>query len=121
MASKDEKIGGAKTMRALHFWHGINSAALKHMSLDLSARQNAVLLSVYLEPGPHSIKTLADELDISKPAICRAIDVLEQAKLVKRARDRNDKRNVMIARTPKGTSYLSEFADLILAASKEAA
>lgn len=121
MASKDEKIGGAKTMRALHFWHGINAAALRQLPLDLSARQSAVLLSVYLSPGPHSIKTLADALDISKPAICRAIDVLEQAKLVKRARDRNDKRNVMLARTPKGIGYLGEFAEIILAASKEAA
>jgi DNA-binding MarR family transcriptional regulator len=70
---------------------------------------------------PHSIKSLAEDLMISKPAICRAIDALEKAKLVKRIRDRGDKRNVLINRTVKGSVYLSEFADIILSVSKEAA
>ena len=91
------------------------------MPVDLSARQPAVLLNVYLMPAPHSIKSIADELMISKPAICRAIDTLEKAKLVKRQRDRGDKRNVLIQRTVKGSIYLSEFADIILSVSKEAA
>ncbi|MDX1975115.1 MAG: helix-turn-helix domain-containing protein [Rickettsiales bacterium] len=116
-----EKIGSSKTIRALTFWHGVTAAALKQLPIDLSARQTAVLLNVYLLPGPHSIKNLADELMISKPAICRAIDALERAKLVRRLRDRDDRRNVLIQRTVKGTVFLSEFADIILHKSKEAA
>lgn len=119
--TKDEKIGSSKIIRALSFWHGVTSTALKKMPVDLSARQTAVLLNVYLMPSPHSIKSLADELMISKPAICRAIDALEGAKLVKRLRDKQDKRNVLIQRTVKGSVYLSEFADIILTISKEAA
>ena len=118
--SKVEKIG-TRTMRALSFWHGVTSGALKKMPIDLSARQTAVLLNVYLMPAPHSIKSIADEMMISKPAVCRAIDTLEKAKLVKRHRDRGDKRNVLIQRTVKGSVYLSEFADIILSVSKEAA
>lgn len=118
---KDEKVGSSKIIRALSFWHGVTSTALKQMPLDLSARQTAVLLNVYLMPPPHSIKSLADDLIISKPAVCRAVDALEKAKLVKRIRDRQDKRNVLIQRTVKGSVYLSEFADIILTMSKEAA
>ena len=121
MVVKEEKIGSSKTLRALSFWHGVTAAALKQMPVDLSARQQAVLLNVYLMPSPHSIKSLADDLMISKPAICRAVDALEKAKLVKRFRDKADKRNVLIQRTVKGSVYLSEFADIILTQSKDAA
>jgi DNA-binding MarR family transcriptional regulator len=117
---KEEKIGSSKIIRALSFWHGVTATALKKLPLDLSSRQTAVLLNVYLMPAPHSIKSLADELMISKPAICRAIDALEKAKLVRRLRDRADKRNVLIQRTVKGTVYLSELADIILNMSKAA-
>jgi DNA-binding MarR family transcriptional regulator len=121
MAPKEEKIGSSKTIRALSFWHGVTATALRKMPVDLSSRQTAVLLSVYLVSPPHSIKSLADDLNISKPAICRAVDALEKAKLIKRARDKSDKRNVFVTRTVKGSAYLSEFADIILGASKEAA
>ena len=121
MSVREEKIGSSKTMRALTFWHGVTASALRQMSLDLSARQTAVLLNVYLMPQPHSIRSLAEELMISKPAICRAVDALERAKLVRRVRDKQDGRNVLIQRTVKGSVYLSEFAEIILSASKEAA
>ncbi len=117
--AKEEKIGSSKTIRALSFWHGVTATALKKMPVDLSARQTAVLLNVYLLQPPHSIKSLAEELMISKPAICRAVDALENAKLIKRIRDKQDKRNVIIQRTVKGSVYLSEFADIILTASKD--
>ena len=121
MVVKEEKIGSSKIMRALSFWHGVNAAALKQMPMDLSSRQQAVLLNIYLMPSPHSIRSLSDDLMISKPAICRAVDALEKAKLVKRVRDKEDKRNVFVQRTVKGSVYLSEFADIILTQSKEAA
>jgi DNA-binding MarR family transcriptional regulator len=121
MTARDEKIGSSRTMKALNFWHGVTASALRKMPIDLSARQTAVLLSVYLVPQPHSIRSLSEDLDISKPAICRAVDALERSKLVRRVRDKQDKRNVLIQRTVKGSVYLSEFAEIILTASKEAA
>ncbi|MDE3059716.1 MAG: MarR family transcriptional regulator [Pseudomonadota bacterium] len=117
----DEKIASSKTIRALMLWHKVTAAALKQMPVDLSARQTALLLNVYLMPPPHSIKSLAEELMISKPAICRAVDALETAKLVRRVRDKQDRRNVLVQRTVKGSVYLSEFADIILSMSREAA
>lgn len=117
--NKAEKIGNEKTMLALSFWHGVTATALQKMPLDLSSRQTAILLHIYLMPAPHSIKLLAGELAISKPAICRAVDALENAKLLKRVRDKTDKRNVVLQRTAKGTAYLGEFADIIVSMSKE--
>jgi DNA-binding MarR family transcriptional regulator len=114
-----EKIGSSKAIRALSLWHNVTAKALKEMPFDLSSRQQAVLLNVYLMPPPHSIKSMAEELIISKPAICRAVDALEAAKLVKRVRDKEDQRNVLVQRTVKGTVYLNEFADIILTTSKE--
>lgn len=119
---KEDKVApSSKVIRALSFWHGVTSTALKQMPIDLSARQTAVLLNVYLMPPPHSIKSLAEDLMISKPAVCRAVDALEKSKLVKRVRDKQDKRNVLLQRTVKGSVYLSEFADIILTMSKDAA
>lgn len=116
----DHKVAGSsKIIRALSFWHGVTSTALKEMPIDLSARQTAVLLNVYLMPPPHSIKSLAEDLMISKPAVCRAVDALEKTKLVRRVRDKQDRRNVIINRTVKGSVYLSEFADIILTMSSE--
>lgn len=108
----------ARGMRALEFWHQVTSRCLREMTLDLSSRQIAVLLHAYLQPAPHSIKTLAESLHISKPAICRALDVLEHGKLVKRVRDKEDKRNVQVQRTVRGSVFLTEFAEIILASTK---
>lgn len=116
-----EKIGSSKIIRALSFWHGVTEKSLRQLPIDLSVRQTAVLLHVYLKPAPHSIKSLAAALSISKPAVCRAIDTLEASKFVRRARDRDDQRNVLIQRTVKGTVYLSDLAGIILHTSKEAA
>ena len=116
-----DKIGSAKMMRALSFWRNITRTTLKQMPVDLSARQTAVMLTIYLVPPPHSVKSLADSLQISKPAVCRAVDALEKDRLIKRARDRQDKRNVLIQRTTKGATYLNNLADIILSSSKEAA
>jgi DNA-binding MarR family transcriptional regulator len=105
-------------MRSLHFWHAVTCRALHDMQYDLSARQMGILLTVYLEPPPHSIKSLGELLGVSKPAVCRAIDILERMKLVKRMRDKDDKRNVLIQRTVKGSVFLTEFADIIVSESK---
>jgi DNA-binding MarR family transcriptional regulator len=72
------------------------------------------MLSVYLNPPPHTIRNLAEKLNISKPAVCRAIDTMEKWGLVKRKKDEQDKRNVLIQRTVKGSVYLSELGDVIV-------
>lgn len=73
---------------------------------DLSARQFAVLLISYLEPGPHTVRGLASRLDVSKPAITRSLDRLEELGLARRVVDPADRRSVLIQRTREGSSYM---------------
>jgi len=102
-----------QTIEALNLWCKIITRGLKETNVDLSPRQTALMLCVYLQDPPHSVKSLATHLDISKAAICRALDALCAEGFLKRKRDTEDKRNVLIQRTVKGSVYLSEMADII--------
>lgn len=113
------KRGNSKAIVALQFWHESLVQSLHSLPLDLSSRQMAIILHVYISESLHSVKSIYEELDISKPAICRALDVLEQHKLIKRQRDKDDKRNVYIHRTTKGSVYLSEFSDIVIKTMKK--
>jgi DNA-binding MarR family transcriptional regulator len=104
----------AHTMEALTLWHRTISRSLRELPYDLSARQMAVLCTVYLTEPPHTVRNLAERLFISKPAICRAVDTLSMMELIKRKKDDADRRNVFIQRTISGSVFLSDFADLIL-------
>jgi DNA-binding MarR family transcriptional regulator len=48
---------------------------------DLSARQLGVFLTCYLRDGGHTVRGLAAELNVSKPAITRALDRLGELDL----------------------------------------
>ncbi len=102
-----------KPFDALALWHGVLVESVRREVPDLSARQMAILLTVYLTPPPHTVKALAAKLGVMKPAITRALDTLSQRALLKRKRDEQDKRNVLIQRTVEGSIFLGEFADLI--------
>ena len=80
---------------------------------DLSARQLAILLTIYLEPPPHTVRGLAAKLKVTKPVITRALDTMGKLGLVSRRRDEKDRRNVLVQRTVKGVLYLERLADTI--------
>ena len=83
------------------------------MDQDLTQRQLAILLSVYIEPPPHTVRGLAKHLGVTKPVITRALDTLGQMGLLDRRRDERDRRNVIIRRTVEGSQYLERLADLV--------
>jgi DNA-binding MarR family transcriptional regulator len=80
---------------------------------DLSMRQWSILLTVYLRPGPHTVRALARDLNVPKPAISRALDALSILGFVKRIRDGNDKRIVIVQKTADGAIYLDRFSRLV--------
>ena len=98
---------------ALDLWRRALVESVRRDTPDLSARQLAVLLTVFLTPPPHTVRGLAAHLDVSKPAITRALDRLSQLGFIKRKIDPADRRNVLVQRTVKGSVYLSEFADVV--------
>ncbi len=75
---------------------------------DLSARQQGVFLTVYLDDGAHTVRGLAAALNVSKPAITRALDRLGDLDLARRKTDPADRRSVLVQRTVKGTALLKE-------------
>ena len=74
---------------------------------DLSARQLGVFLISYLDHGPHTVRGLAAQLNVSKPAITRSLDRLEELGLARRVVDPADRRSVLVQRTREGASYMA--------------
>jgi DNA-binding MarR family transcriptional regulator len=99
--------------QALHLWHRVALSLVRSGDADLTPRQMAVLMTVYLEPPPHTVRGLATRLGVTKPVITRALDSMGQAGLVSRRRDETDRRNVVIQRTVEGALYLERLGDLI--------
>lgn len=108
-----------KAVQALDLWRGAIVESVRRDGPDLSARQMALLLTVYLTPPPHTVRGMALTLKVSKPAITRALDRLSELGLIKRKTDDTDRRSVLVQRTVKGSVYLREFGDLIVAAAQE--
>lgn len=102
------------TNDALSLWHRVVTSSLRELPYDLSQRQIGILLTVYMTPPPHTIRSLSAGLSISKPAVCRAVDALSILDLVRRKKDETDRRNVMLQRTVNGSVFLRDFADLIV-------
>ena len=103
---------------ALDLWRRAIVNSVRLDAPDLTARQMALLLTVYLTPPPHTVRGLADTLKVSKPAITRAIDRLSDMELVRRKTDEEDRRSVLIQRTVKGSVFLREYGELIVAAAR---
>ncbi len=80
---------------------------------DLTNRQMALLMLVYLENGPHTVRGLARALNVSKPVVTRALNRLGALGYLRRQRDDADKRNIFVARTTKGANFLAEFGHFL--------
>lgn len=85
--------------------------------VDLSARQLGVFLTCYLRDDILTVRGLAAELNVSKPAITRALDRLGELDFARRKIDPKDRRSVIVQRTPKGAAYLRDVRAFLAAAS----
>ena len=101
------------TGQALKFWQSINLDMVLDEAFSLSTRQMAILLTIYLEPPPHTVRGLAARLQVTKPVITRALDTMSFNQLVERKKDPADGRNVLIGRTVEGSLYVEKLADRI--------
>jgi DNA-binding MarR family transcriptional regulator len=96
--------------QALGLWLDVTSRSVQSDGPDLTARQTALMLTVYLEAGPHTVRALAQRLGVGKPAIVRAIDTLQDVGLVERRPDPADRRNIFVVGTEAGAERLSTYA-----------
>jgi len=82
---------------------------------DLSLRQMAIFLAVntsdprYAEDdGRYTVRKMSASLGISKPAVTRALDRLEEFNLVRRSQDANDRRLVKVSPGQRAQGFLSQ-------------
>ena len=103
----------------LHLLMNTMVASVSGDGPDLTARQLAVFLKIYLEPTTDpTVRGLAGVLKVSKPAITRALDRPEELEFTKRETDRLDRRSVIARRTPTGSAYLRTLGKYLTEASK---
>lgn len=103
-----------RPLQALKLWHDVTLDQVRDGGEDLSVRQLSILLTVYLETPPHTVRGLAAKLGVTKPVITRALDTMGKMELVSRRRDENDRRNVVIQRTVKGALHVEKLGDAIV-------
>lgn len=81
---------------------------------DLTNRQLAVLTLVHHRSGPHTVRELARELNVSKPVITRALDKLANLGYLRRQPDTTDGRNVFVVPTQEGAAFLAKYEAFFL-------
>jgi DNA-binding MarR family transcriptional regulator len=86
---------------------------VKREGPDLSARQLAIFLVCYLEDEAQTVRALAKQLNISKPAVSRGLDRLMEFDLIRRKGDPLDRRSILVQRTPIGHSLLRELRGIV--------
>ncbi len=97
----------------LHSWMRTLLSYVRSGDPDLTNRQMALLLLVYLKPGPHTVRGLAKALNVSKPVVTRALNRLGALGYLRRQRDDADRRNIFVAPTREGADFLEHFKSLI--------
>ena len=108
-----------KPLQALTLLRTLSLGQVRDEMPDLTTRQAAILLTIYLEPPPHTVRGLAAKLNVTKPVITRALDTMGALDLVSRHRDEKDRRNVLIKRTVAGALYVERLGDLVIAKARE--
>jgi DNA-binding MarR family transcriptional regulator len=108
-----------RAAQALKLLHDFSYTLVRDGEPDLSARQLVVLLTVYMETPPHTVRGLASKLGVTKPVITRALDTMGRIDLLSRRRDEADRRNVVVQRTVKGSLYVESLADLLAKHARE--
>ena len=100
-------------LKALGQWMSTLVDYVRSGKPDLTNRQMALMMTVYIGAGPHTVRGLAEELNVSKPVITRALNKLSALGYLRRERDVADRRNIFITRTPKGAEFLDAFHHFI--------
>jgi DNA-binding MarR family transcriptional regulator len=103
------------SLQSLTLLRDIALSEVRDDAPDLTFRQLSILLTIYLEAPPHTIRALAARLEVTKPVITRALDTMGALGLVERHRDPKDKRNVLVKRTVAGALYVERIGDLVTA------
>ena len=112
--AENQLINQAGNKEALQLWHKVVLENVRHNDFNLSERQLAILLTVYTQDLQHTVKSLSESLQITKPPVCRALDALSKHKLIERITDKKDRRNIFVGKTETGADFLTKFSGNIM-------
>ena len=90
------------TERLVRIFYRAGLALIHQEDFDLTQRQLTLFMTCFLQSEPQTVRGLSARLNISKPAISRALDRLEELDLVKRRIDPLDRRSVIVQRRKRG-------------------
>lgn len=106
-------LRSGRTLDVLGDWMATLIGYVQSARPDLTNRQMALLMLVYLSEGPHTVRGLAGRLKVSKPVVTRALNTLGALGYLRRQKDESDLRNIFVERTSAGTAFLEAFAGLV--------
>lgn len=92
---------------------GILSLVRDPAEPDPNLRQLAVLLVTCTTPGPQTVRGLAAQLRMSKPAVTRSVDALLEHAWVERKLDPLDRRSVNITGTREGSAAVARIVSVM--------
>ena len=96
----------------LEFLRETLTALVRRDGRDLTARQLTTFLAIYTHEDTHTVSSLADLMNISRPGVTRVMDRLVQFDLIAREEDREDRRRVLARRTLRGLQLFRELAGM---------
>lgn len=102
-----------ETRRAL-IAESIRGPATRSHTRDLTWRQEAVLLWMATQPGPHECRTLHKAIGVNRPTITRAIDVLQGLRMARRYLSPDDRRVTRYELTQAGRDLACRIAWLTM-------
>ena len=85
----------------------------------LSSHQLGVFLTCYSVASEHTVRGLAQRLDVSKSVITRSLDKLAALGLAERRPDPRDRRSVLVARTEAGAALMQEITGVAVQTGRE--
>jgi DNA-binding MarR family transcriptional regulator len=87
--------------------------AVRSQTPDLSARQLAIILFITTDSSMHTVRGLAVQLNISKPAISRSLDRLCELGFADRTPDPRDGRSVLVIPTNDGYEHVAKLRAML--------
>ena len=63
----------SQAMTSLEMMHRVSEDSVRNAAGELTARQFALLLSIFMRPGPHAVRDLAQRLDDWRDALSASI------------------------------------------------
>jgi DNA-binding MarR family transcriptional regulator len=100
----------------IHILKAVVEPLVKADDRDITLRQLAVLLWVNDQATPPSVKHVAAAIGISKPAVTRALDRLQELTFVARGHNKTDARMIDVKMMLKGRAFIAQADKRIAAA-----